>query len=103
MNHGIAFVVCAHHVIPMSLSTMFQYCTYSYIILFTVDMDYIPPDSPQPEAEADQQQEDPEDDLFSGDDRPAKGGCGSAAAGGVLYSRLRLILQSPEPSEAVNA
>ncbi len=66
-------------------------------------MDYIPPDSPQPEAEADHQQEDPEDDLFSGDERPAKGVCGSVAAGGVLYSRLRLILQSPEPSEAVNA
>jgi hypothetical protein len=65
-------------------------------------MDYIPPDSPLPEAEH-HQQEDPEDDLFSGDERPAKGGCGSAAAGGVLYSRLRLILQSPEPSEAVNA
>ncbi len=67
-------------------------------------MDYIPPDSPVPEAEADfHQQDDPEDDLFSGSDRPAKGGCGSAAGGGVLYSRLRLILQSPEPSEAVNA
>ncbi len=66
-------------------------------------MDYIPPDSPVPEAEADHQQEDPEDDLFSDSERPAKGGCGSAAAGGVLYSRLRLILQSPEPSEAVNA
>ncbi len=64
-------------------------------------MDYIPPDSPVPEAE--HQQEDPEDDLFSGDERPAKGICSSAAAGGVLYSRLRLILQSPEPSEAVNA
>ncbi len=66
-------------------------------------MDYFPPDSPVPEAEVDHQQEDPEDELFSGSDRPAKGACGSAAASGVLYSRLRLILQSPEPSEAVNA
>ncbi len=89
----------------MSLGTMFlEYSIYTYtVVLFTVDMDYIPPDSPLPEAEADLHQEDPEDDLISGSDRPAKGGCGSAAAGGVLYSRLRLILQSPEPSEAVNA
>jgi hypothetical protein len=79
-----------------------EYSIYIKFV-FTVDMDYIPPDSPQPETEADHQQDDPEADLFSGDERPAKGGCGSAAAGGVLYSRLRLILQSPEPSEAVNA
>jgi len=69
-------------------------------------MNYIPPpDGPLPEAEPllDDSDEEPlgGTEPTAGDSLPA-GGC-SAAAGGVLYSRLRLIHQPQEPSEAVNA
>ena len=85
------------------------------IFIKLLDMDYIPPpEGPLPEAES--LLVDSEDDSSGGLEQTGVGGggggnagglansdaCGSAA-GGVLYSRLRLILQTPEPPEAVNA
>jgi hypothetical protein len=75
-----------------------------YTIYFYIDMDYIPPpDGPLPEAES--LLDDSEDDASSGAEFSCGGGVEQLAngnggsGGGALYSRLRLILQTPDPAQ----